>query len=210
MNRLIMFLFCIGVFGMVNAQDKQNEGYVQYSGKIVQFATGEPIQGVRVTNLNKGTMTLTNKKGIFTIVVSRQDKIQFSHLGMEHQYSIIPKDADTKVYEEKALNIEPQLIDEVVVGMLPSLDDLADRLMAMDIPKDPSRELALRNPDMFNILDTIIAHEPSLIGFKNGKVESSPISWFYENVYKKIKERVPKPKRKEVLPEFKEIPEKSN
>ena len=184
---------------------------VQYSGKIVTFDTGEPVAGVRVTNLNKQLMTLTNNKGFFTIVASPKEKIQFSHLGMEHQFSVIPEDSGTKVYEEKALNIGTTEIEAVVISdQLPPLNELYDRLLAMDIEDDPARELALRNPDLFNILDTIIAHDPSLLAFKNGNIESSPISWFYEKVYLKIKEKLPKPNRKAVLPVYRKEEEKSN
>ncbi len=206
----LLYTFFLSItFSLGLAQDeaieveKEEQRLVQYSGKIVQFDTGKPIQGVRVTNLNKGLMTLTNEKGFFTIVAAPTEKIQFSHLGMEHQFSVIPEDADSKVYEEKALNLGAEEIDPVyITDELPPLDELYDRLMAMDIEDDPARELALRNPEVFNILDTIIAHEPSLLSFKNGNIESSPISWFYEKVYLKIKERVPKPKRKEVLPVY--------
>ncbi len=210
MLKWLQVFFFLLIVASSFGQYQKPKSYVQYSGKIVQLETGEPIAGVRVTNLNMGTMTLSNSKGIFTIVASRKDRIQFSHLGMEHVYSVIPEDADSKVYEEKALAIAPKDIEAVLVGSLPSLDELADRLMAMDVPDDPSRMLALQNPDMFNILDTIIAYEPSLVSFKNGKVESSPISWFYENVYKKIKERVPKPQRKAILPVYKREPKVEN
>ncbi len=200
---ILCLIFLMHATLLAQQQEVDPEHYVQYSGKIVQFETGEPIHGVRVTNLNKDLVTLTNKKGVFTIVASRRDKIQFSHLGMEHVYSIIPEDADSKVYEEKALAISSKDIEAVVITDLPPLDELADRLMAMDIPDSRDRQLALQNPDIFNILDTIIAHEPALVAFKNGKVESSPISWFYEKVYKKIKERIPKPNRLKEIPEYK-------
>ena len=170
--------------------------YVQFSGKVIQFDDGEPIQGVRVTNMNRGTMAFSNAKGVFSIVVAPEDKVQLSHIGMNHEYVVIPQKTDSKMYREITLDIDPQEIEEVLVSGLPSLDELGDRLMAMDIDDDPARQLALNNPDMFNILDTIIAHEPALLAFRNGKVESSPISWFYEKVYKKIKERLPKPNRK--------------
>lgn len=195
-----VFLF-VGLF----AQDRTKvRDYVQFSGKVVQLETKKPIPGVRITNLTRGTLSFTNNEGIFTIVVAPEDRIQLSHLGMGHQYFNIPKTENTKLYREFALNIEPEKIKEVLINGLPPIDELAERLMALKVYDDPARQLALENPDMFNILDTIIVHEPSLLSFKNGKVESSPISWFYEKVYKKIKEKLPKPERKGVLPKFKE------
>jgi len=209
-NFAFVFLFFINL-SIAQVEQPNLPRLVQYSGKIVQFDTGKPIQGVRVTNLNKELITLTSVEGYFTIVASPSDRIQFSHLGMSHQYSIIPLDADSKVYEEKALAIKPEDIEAVIIQTtLPPLDELYERLMALEVDDDPARELALQNPDMFNILDTIIAHEPSLLAFKNGKVESSPISWFYDKVYLKIKERVPKPKRREILPVYKKEEKKSN
>ena len=199
----ILFLFPFLSFSQTKKEDKQVD-YIQFSGKVVQVDTGKPIQGVRVTNLTRGLITLSNDKGHFTIVAAANDKIQLSHIGMAHQFLTIPDQEGSKIYKDFALAIEDQEIQEVLINGLPSLDELGDRLMAMDIDNDPARQLALDNPDVFNILDTIIAHEPALIAFKNGKVESSPISWFYEKVYKKIKERLPKPNRKEILPEFKE------
>ena len=179
------------------------ESFVQFSGKVVQFDNGDPIQGVRVTNLTRGTMAFSNANGIFSIVVAPEDKVQLSHIGMSHQFYTIPARSDSKIYREFTLDIEPEKIKEVLVSGLPPIDELGERLMALQIDEDPARQLALENPDLFNILDTIIAHEPSLLSFKNGKVESSPISWFYEKVYKKIKEKLPKPARKEDLPKFK-------
>lgn len=190
----------------------QEQRLIQYTGKIVDFDTGKPIQGVRVTNLNKELMTLTNDRGFFTIVASPTEKIKFSHLGLEDQYSIIPENSESsKIYEEKALSLGTQNIEAVVIDdQLPPLDELYERLIAIEIKEDPDRELALRNPELFNILDTIIAHDPSLLAFKNGEIESSPISWFYEKIYLKIKEKLPKPKRKELLPVYRKENETSN
>lgn len=200
---ILLLAFSVSLFGQTD-----QKRLVQFSGKTIQAESGEPIQGVRITNLTKGTISFSNPKGIFTIVTSAEDKIQISHLGMAPRYFSIPKDADSKLYKQFNLDIEPSKIKEVIINGLPSLDELSERLMAMNVEDDPARKLAEKHPDMFNILDTIIAHEPSLLSFKNGKVESSPISFFYEKVYKKIKEKMPKPKRKAVLPKFKKSKKK--
>lgn len=204
--KLTIFFFliiCFSANSLLGQTEPTIESYVQFSGKVVQFDTGNAIQGVRVTNLTRGTMAFSNEKGIFTIVVAPKDKVQLSHIGMSHQFYTIPEESDSKIYREFTLDIEAEKIKEVLISGLPPIDELGERLMALNIDEDPARQLALDNPDMFNILDTIIAHEPSLLSFKNGKVESSPISWFYEKVYLKIKEKLPKPKRKEELPKFK-------
>lgn len=206
MVRVLFLFFCLFFAEQSIAQIKpkaQIQSYTQFSGKIVQFDNGEPIAGVRITNLSRNSMAFSNKKGIFSIVVAPKDLVQFSHIGMEHEFYTIPEQTDSKIYREFTLDIDPNEIKAVLVSSLPKIDELGERLMALKIDEDPSRRLALENPDVFNILDTIVVHEPALVAFRNGKVESSPISWFYEKVYKKIKERLPKPKRKEVLPKFK-------
>lgn len=196
---LILFLPCL-----LSAQELDSlQGYIQFSGKIVQLENSKPIQGVRLTNLNRSTMAFSNADGVFTIVVAPKDTIQLSHIGMQHEYVTIPDQQMSKMYREFSLSIDEQEIEQVLINGLPPLDKLEETLMALHIEDDVNRRLAMENPDTFNILDTIMAHEPSLLAIKNGQIESSPISWFYERVYKKIKEKLPKPKRKEVLPKFK-------
>jgi len=184
------------------AQDELN--YVQVSGIISNKSDNLPIQGVKVTNLTRAQITISNAKGVFSMVAVTGDQIRLSHLGMDAIVFDVPFDQGSRYFQEIKLDIDPSVIEAVVVNGLPSLDDLGDELMALHVPKDPARELAERNPDLFNILDTIEAYEASLLRIKNGKVESSPITWFYEKVYKKIKAKVPKPGKVDKLPAWKE------
>ncbi len=189
-----LFLLPIFLFGQ--------DHYVQVSGLVKNKADGNMLEGVKITNLTRPSVSMSNASGVFSIVAVPGDKIRFSHLSMDSYFITVPKNAGKSYFEVVELNIDPEEIERVLIERLPAWADLADSLMNYDIPPDAARELAERHPDVFTILDTVVAHEPSLLRFKNGKVESSPISWFYEKVIKKIRERQPKPEKKATLPKF--------
>jgi len=202
-SKLFLTLFFFGWLTFsANSQDSLR--YVQLSGIIMNEADNSaPVPGVKITNLTRPTVTLSNDKGLFSLVAVTGDRIGLSHLGMESVYITIPLDADSKVFETIMLDLDPTVIEQVVID-LPSFDELAKEFMAQEVEDDPSRALALANEDVFNILDTIEDYGAPILRFKNGEIQSSPITWFYENVYKKIKEKLPKPKRAALLPKWKD------
>lgn len=195
-----ILLFCLLALA---GQSQDSLQYVQVSGLIMNEANNLPISGVTITNETRSGATRTNSKGFFTLPTVSGDRLVIAHVGMESRYIDVPHDQGSKVFENLLLDIDPTLIKTVVVE-LPAYDELLDEMMRLDVPTDEARELAERNPDVFNVLDSIEAYGAPILRFRNGEIQSSPITWFYENVYKKIKEKLPKPKRAEKLPKWRE------
>ena len=121
-----VFLFCLFAIGAQLSKSQDSLHYVQLSGLIMNEADNNaPVPGVRITNLTRPTVTLSNDKGFFTLVAVNGDRIGLSHVGMESVYIDIPKDAGSKMFETILLELDPTVIEEVVID-LPSLEDLQD------------------------------------------------------------------------------------
>ena len=167
--------------------------YVSIAGQIKDATSGDIISGVKITNETRNNANLSKQNGFYTIVAVTGDIIRFSHLGYEPIYMKVNQDAGSK--ETVMIEMDPSdvYIEEVVVGTLPSLDELNDAFMALDVDDDLSRELAEQNPDTFNILESI--DEPAPAG---------PVSFLKKHVFDKIKQKKKKKGRAKELPKYKD------
>lgn len=199
MKYIFTLFAALFVFGLSTqtafAQDEQQDDlrYVSIAGQIKDTKTDDVLAGVKITNESRNNAVLSKRNGFYSIVAVTGDIIRFSHVGYEPIYMRVNQDAGSK--ETVMVKMDPSdiYLDEAVVGELPSLDQLDEAFMALEVDKDISRELAEQNPETFRILNEI--EEPAPGG---------PVSFLKKHVFDKIKEKSKKPGRSKKLPKFKD------
>lgn len=194
--RRFYFLFVLAFSFMSEltfSQEEDSLRYVSIAGRIQNSETGEILPGVKITNETRNNSVLSKSNGFYSIVAVTGDIIRFSFVGYEPVYMKVNQSAKAK--ETVMVNLDPNdiYIEEVVVGELPSLNELDEAFMALEIEEDKGRELAEKNPETFNILDEV--EEPAPGG---------PVSFLKKHVFDKIKKKSKKPGRHKKLPKHQE------
>ncbi len=188
--------FTLGFLVAVNAakaqDDKQDYRYVSITGQIKDSKTGEILRGVKIYNESRSYGALSKQNGFYTIVAVTGDIIRFSHVGYEPLYMKINDNASTKETIGVELEENSIYIEEIIVGELPSFEELDEVFMAYDVDEDQSRVLTENNPETFNILEEI--NEPGPRG---------PVSFLKKHVFDKIKEKKRKRGKAKSLPKYK-------
>jgi hypothetical protein len=113
-----IFLFvCIVLGPLINRAQETTarEGLLDFSAKVVNAQTDEPLESVHVVNLNQVIGTITNAEGEFTIRATVNDTLYFSYLGFKSQKIRVTNDMfrfrDTKI----ALTELAYALEEVIV-----------------------------------------------------------------------------------------------
>lgn len=175
-----------------STEEQPEYRYVSIAGQIKDSETGDILSGVKITNETRNNANLSKGNGFYTIVAVTGDIIRFSHIGYAPIYMKVNQDAGSK--ETVMVEMDPTDIEiEAVDVRLPSLDELNEVFMAMEVDDDKSRELAERNPETFRILEEI--EEPAPGG---------PVSFLKKHVFDKIKQKSKKKGRAKNLPKYKE------
>ena len=198
MKRIYLILtVCLATFVSLNSTSaqavKDSLRYVSIAGQIKNAQSGDILSGVKITNESRNNTVISKGNGFYSIVAVTGDIIRFTHVGYEPIYMKVNNDAGST--ETVMVQMDPSdiYIEEVVVGELPSLDELDEAFMALEVDDDKSRELAEKNPETFRILEEI--EEPAPGG---------PVSFLKKHVFDKIKKKSKKPGRAKNLPKYKD------
>ena len=115
-KKLILVLSIVLCPLLIRAQDEPARQVLQeFSAKVVNAQTDEPLESVHVVNLNQVIGTITNAEGEFTIQATVNDTLFFSYLGFKSQKIRVTNDmfrfSDTKI----ALTELAYALEEVIV-----------------------------------------------------------------------------------------------
>lgn len=196
MKKAMYTLLMLGLFMVVGQLSKAQDDslrYVNLAGQITDAKSGKILRGVKIYNETRDYGGLSKRNGFYTMVAVTGDIIRFSHVGYEPIYMRINQSASSKEtvmvqMDENALYIEEVDVD----ANLPSVDDLNDAFMEVEVTDDLNRELAEQNPETFTILSEIETPPPG-----------GPVSFLKTHVFDKIKEKKKKPGRAKKLPTYK-------
>lgn len=176
-----------------NTEEQTEYRYVSIAGQIKDSKSDDVLSGVKITNETRNNAKLSNQEGFYTIVAVTGDIIRFSHIGYEPMYMKVNQTASSKETVMVELDPSDVYIEAIQVGALPSLDELDEAFMALEVEKNKSRELTERNPETFTILEEI--EEPGPGG---------PVSFLKKHVFDKIKKKSKKKGRAKKLPKYKD------
>lgn len=139
------FLFCLCL--SLQAQEKQRDNIIQFSGVVVtQDAIGEMVPLPYTTIAIKGTErgTYAEIDGFFSIVAEKLDTITFSRVGYQTIEIEIPDTLDSKFYSwYQIMSKDDVLLPEAVIYPWPSKEHYKIEFLAMDV----SNELRQRAQD---------------------------------------------------------------
>ena len=187
---------CLLIFLTVGASKDsfgQNDSLIQLSGLIYETETKIPVPyaNIFIHRSNRGTVSQAN--GFFSIIATPQDTIQITVMGFKKKKIVVPREiAGSRVVLEINLDIDTVMLQETIIYPWPSRDQFKEAFLSMEVEENTEREQFERAGFVF--LDTIYPVEPSIM---------NPVSFIYENVIEKIKERKPKKKNAAKLPVFK-------
>lgn len=119
MKRLISTICLVFAIAITYAQEP-----TEVLGKVVNAATGFPLENVNIVNLNQIKGTSSNSKGEFELIAKANDTLHFSYLGFKSIKVRVTKDwikfGRTKIeLTELALALEEVVVTEFkLTGML--------------------------------------------------------------------------------------------
>lgn len=190
----IQFLLVLffGFYGSIALAQDTEPKFLSIAGRIQDADSGEPLGGVRIINQTRNSEVLSKSNGFYSIVAAPGDVVRFSSIGFEPAYMKINETDNTKATVMIHLKPDAYYIEEVIVS-LPSLNELNDYFMSLEVDDDMSRSLAEANPETFKILDNIEEPPPG-----------GPVSFLKDAVFDKIKQKSKKPGRAKQLPKYKD------
>jgi hypothetical protein len=90
---LVIFIFCVAKPLQTKAQfESFKDSVVQLYGIVMTADSLKGLEGVSVVVKNQNRGTISNDKGVFSIVVLKGDEIEFTSIGFKAKTVFIPKD----------------------------------------------------------------------------------------------------------------------
>lgn len=190
--RVLLLLICLFLTQLIRAQPNESK-LVAVSGVVYEQHTSYPIPFATVQRLGTTQGTITAQNGFFSIVVEPGDTIQYRSIGYQPVLLAIP---DTLSIQRITLmvpmSIDTVMLAEAVVYPWPSREQFREAFLALE-----TKELnTLRMnpiPGIRKVDNPIpIAPHP----FWNAP------SYFYEEVFLKTLDKLPKKKTARTLPKW--------
>lgn len=196
--RLKLLLFTLIVLSsthLMGQADSSKARLVSLSGLVVDMETTEPLPYVNVYVLGQNRGTVTTANGFFSLVVKGNDSLLFSYIGYRQKVYVVP-DSLERTRESMIVLLETDTVKlgEAVVYPWPTREQFKEAFLAIEVketehPMQQYLEFAGINP---NLVPVDVPISPIM----------NPVSFVYENIILKIKERMPKRKKAGELPKF--------
>jgi len=95
MKKFLLYILLLGAPFAVHAQfDKLKDSVVQFYGLVMTADSLRGIPAVSITVKGQNRGTITNEQGVFSIVVMKGDKIEFTSIGYKPKLVEIPKNLE--------------------------------------------------------------------------------------------------------------------
>lgn len=126
------------------AQDYR-DSVVQLYGIVMTADSLVGIEGVSISVKGKGRGTITNAQGVFSIAVLKGDEIEFTHVGYEESYAMIPRNLFGNEYEViKLMVTDFNYLPATIIRARPTRPQFERDFVNTTIPAD-EYELARQN-----------------------------------------------------------------
>jgi len=146
---LITFIFCVIKPVQTKAQfESFKDSVVQLYGLIMTADSLKGLEGVSVVVKGQGRGTVTNDKGIFSIVVLKGDEIEFTSVGYKAKTIIIPKDLQGNQHSIIQLMVNDTIyLPATIIKSRPSKEQFERDFINTPVPDD-NLATARRNNDI--------------------------------------------------------------
>jgi hypothetical protein len=149
MKRFLLFvLFATGIAITSQAQFKQiKDSVVQLYGVIMTADSLQAIPSVSVTILRDNRATFSNEQGVFSIVVLKGDKVEFTSVGYKPKTIEIPRNLEGNQWSViQLMVVDTQYLPVTIIRPRPSREQFERDFLNTRIPDD-ELEIARKNND---------------------------------------------------------------
>lgn len=155
MVKILRYTFiCLSCFFAADASAQQGtattvkqDSVIQLYGVVMTADSLRALPGASVVVSGKGRGTLTNEYGVFSIVVLKGDKIEFSYVGFKDKIVIIPNDLTDNQYSLVQLMVtDTAYLPATIIKSRPSREQFERDFVNTPVPDD-ELEIARKNND---------------------------------------------------------------
>lgn len=139
--KFILLITFIVMVGSVKLFAQGDQKYVQFSGFVIDNKSEEALPGAYIYVVNAGKGTITNSKGYFIINVFPGDTIQFSYLGFNKQYHVVPKTVGLNYSAVVEMQQDAKMLKEVKVYPFSTEEEFKRALVQMQLPDAQERKI---------------------------------------------------------------------
>ena len=148
MKKLILFfnLFLFALTGTVKAQfENYKDSVVQLYGVVMSADSLQGLPAVSVVVQGRNQGTISNDQGVFSIVVLKGDKIEFTSVGYKPKMVTIPKNLDGNQQSIIQLMVQDTVyLAATIIKKYPTREEFARDFATVKVPDD-QEEIARQN-----------------------------------------------------------------
>jgi hypothetical protein len=144
---ILYFLFFVFVFPVVaKAQfETYKDSVIQLYGVVMSADSLRALPSVSIVVKGRNQGTLTNEQGVFSIVVLKGDKIEFTSVGYKPKLVNIPKNLDGNQQSMIQLMVEDTVyLPATIIKKYPTREEFERDFVNSKIPDD-QQEIARQN-----------------------------------------------------------------
>jgi hypothetical protein len=150
MKKILLLILVFSCFAATKAQaqfETVKDSVVQLFGIVMTADSLQGIEAVSVTIRGSNRGTVTNRQGVFSIVVLKGDVVDFTHVQYKPKTVTIPKNIDGNQYSIVQLLVEDTVyLPATIIKPRPSPEQFARDFVNTKVPDDDI-EIARRNND---------------------------------------------------------------
>jgi hypothetical protein len=145
---LLIVLFATGIAFQSQAQFKQiKDSVVELYGVIMTADSLQGIPAVSVTVMGNNRATFANAEGVFSIVVLKGDKVEFTSVGYKPKIVEIPRNLEGNQWSIiQLMVVDTQYLPVTIIRPRPSREQFERDFINTKIPDD-NLEIARKNND---------------------------------------------------------------
>lgn len=147
MKRIVLTIaVCFLMVPVVHAQfESYRDSVVQLYGVVMSADSLRALPSVSVVVQGRNQGTITNEQGVFSIVVLKGDKIEFTSVGYKPKLVIIPKDIEGNQQSMIQLMVEDEVyLPTTIIKKYPTREEFERDFVNAKIPDD-QQEIARQN-----------------------------------------------------------------
>ena len=148
MKKIVLYFLLLGAPFAGKAQfDKLKDSVVQFYGLVMTADSLQGIPAVSITVKGQNRGTITNEQGVFSIVVMKGDKIEFSSIGYKPKLWEVPRDLEGNQQSLIQLMVTDTFyMPATIIKPRPSREQFDRDFVNTHIPDDEI-EIARQNTD---------------------------------------------------------------
>lgn len=154
MKKLILFfnLLLFALIGPVKAQfENYKDSVVQLYGVVMSADSLQGLPAVSVVVQGRNQGTITNDQGVFSIVVLKGDKIEFTSVGYKPKLVTIPKTLEGNQQSIIQLMVQDTVyLAATIIKKYPTKEEFARDFANIQVPDD-QEEIARQNLSEANL-----------------------------------------------------------